>query len=394
MKRIVTRRKLSTIAFGMTALYLLNTLATAQVSAYRRSDFVDSLVYRRYADGHIWEISLAPGSNWQQHDLFLSCGPSRGRVAAAANPMGYIRNDGVNDGINAVVYAGTDHNIWELSLQSGNWCPTNLSTSSGSSAPPADPSASPWGYVTAALASGVVYRGSDQRIYQLTRINGVWQSADLFHWTPNSVAPSADPVAYVNGQGHDGVIYIGMDQHVHQFEWIEAGEDSQWLHTDLTASAVAPAAALYTKPTGFVGEQATSEVAYSGADGHIYVLFFSADDPHWFYTDGNPTAPTGSLANSSPVSYRRSDGWYSVVYGGQNHDIWEVYSWDGIHWGLGDVTYTAGGAGWVGPGGPAAYVRWDNYNSIVYTEAFSFYFDELTLYPAGPWQAWQLPYTH
>jgi hypothetical protein len=377
-------------AFSLTALFLLNTPAMAQQSAYKRSDNVNSVVYRGYADSHIWELSLSPGSNWQRNDLFASCNPTRGgRVAAAANPMGYVRYDKIN----AVVYAGTDQNIYELALQSGKWCPGNLSTNHTPAAPAADSSASPWGYVTYEKTSAVVYRGSDHKIYQLTLANDGWHWMNLFYWTPSPVPPATDPVAYVTGYYHDAVVYIGTDKHVHQLEWFEDGEDSMWGHIDLTQSAGAPPAAISFRPTGFVS-QGTSEVAYTGVDGHVYVLYWADGQNTWLCLDANANSTTQGLALTSPVSYQRSDGYHSIVYGGNNYDIWELYSMDGIHWGQGDVSATAGGAGWIGPGDPAAYLRSDGYNSIVYTEAFGYYFQELTLSQGGYWQSWSLPYAH
>src|SRR5437763_5969485 len=118
MKRLATRSKLATFALALAVLSLRNTVM-AQVSAYQRSDGVNSVVFRGTADAHIWEYGLAPGNYWQRKDLFIGpCGKFpylRYPVAADSDPMGYVRYDKVN----AVVYAGTDHYIHEQSLRSG-----------------------------------------------------------------------------------------------------------------------------------------------------------------------------------------------------------------------------------------------------------------------------------
>jgi hypothetical protein len=386
MKRLTAITKLPTLVFAGLTILLPNRLAMAQVSAYKRSDLTNSVVFRGNADHHIWELSLTPGSGWQRNDLFQGwfCNWCRGAVTADSNPMGYVRNDNIN----AVVYAGTDHNIYELSRQSGKWYPGNLSTNRSPVAPPAAPSASPWGYVKYEKISAVVYRGSDYKIYELSLANDGWHWQNLFYWTPNPVPPATDPVAYVTGYYKNAVVYVGVDQHVHQLEWSGNDEDG-WQQRDLTQSAGAPLASLSTRPTTFVSSQGTT-VAYTGKDGHICLLYFADGQLNWFYKDPNPNPTTASLALTSPVAYKRYDNYYSIVYGGNNNDLYELASLDAYNWWPYDLSTTAGGTGWIGPGDPAAYVRSDNCNSVMFTQAFSYYIEELTLCPGGSWQSWSL----
>ena len=396
MKRIVIRKELSTLAFALAVLLLRNTPAMAQVSAYQRHDGVNAVVFRGTADNHIWEYSMPPGSNWQRGDLFMGpCGKFPYvvyPVAADSAPMGYVRADKVN----AVVYAGTDHYIHEQSLSPGRWCPDNLSTHQNPAAPPAAPSAKPWGYVTYENTSAVVYRGSDGHIYQIERTSSGWQWSDLFHNQPATPA-ATDPIGYVTVDYHDAAVFIGTDQHVHQRErTIVDGVDIVWAETDLTQSArtynpSVPLAAPGTKPTAFVNSQG-SNVAYTGTDGHIHLLM-QADSQNWYPLDLTPNAPQESLACSSPFEYRRSDSYYDIVYAGCSTGsyIYELASMDGMNWACYNLDAAAGGGAWAN-GDPVAYVRYDNYNSVVYPEAFDTYIDELTYYPGGYWQFWTLTY--
>jgi hypothetical protein len=396
MKRIVTRRKLSTLAFALAVLLLRNTPAMAQVSAYQRHDGVNAVVFRGTADSHIWEYSMAPGNYWQRNDLFMGpCGKFPYvvyPVAADSAPMGYVRADKVN----AVVYAGADHYIHEQSLGSGHWCPDNLSTHQNPAAPPAAPSAKPWGYITYENTSAVVYRGSDGHIYQIERTSPGWQWSDLFHNQPATPA-ATDPIGYVTVDYHDAAVFIGTDQHVHQRErTIVDGVDIVWAETDLTQSArtynpSVPLAAPGTKPTAFVNSQG-SNVAYTGTDGHIHLLM-QADSQAWYPLDLTPNAPQESLACSSPFEYRRSDNYYDIVYAGCSTGsyIYELASMDGISWACYNLDAAAGGGAWAN-GDPVAYVRSDYYNSVVYPEAFDTYIDELTYYSGGYWQFWSLTY--
>lgn len=402
----VTRRTLSTLGFVLAVLILPNTPAMGQVSAYVRSDGVNAVVFRGSSNSDIWEYSLVPGTNWQRGDLFMGpCGRFpfyKYPVAADSDPMGYVRHDGVN----AVVYTGTDHYIHEQSLWSGRWCPDNLSTYQNVPAPPAAPSAKPWAYKTGdntGNTSAVLYRGQDPytgqytRIYQLELTGGTWQLQDVFANEPATPAAS-DPVSY-NGSQVTRAVFIGTNGHVYQRERTFDPEGAPYWHsTDLTDDAnkrmliTVPLAAQGTKPTAFINQQG-SNVAFTGTDGHVYLLM-QAESETWYPLDLTPNAPPEYQACSSPFEYKRSDQLYVVIYSGCSTSsyIYELASSDGWNWPWwSNLDAAAGGGAWA-HGDPVAYVRSDGTNSVVYPEAFSTWIAELTYQPGGYWQFWSLTY--
>ena len=94
----------------------------AEQAAYRRSDNVNSVVYRGL-DNHIHELYL-PGGAWGTGDL----SKLTGATDAAGAPAGYVRWDNVN----SVVYRGSDNHIHELYLpRGGGWGTADLSKLTG-----------------------------------------------------------------------------------------------------------------------------------------------------------------------------------------------------------------------------------------------------------------------
>src|SRR6266496_5384770 len=94
-------------------------MAASDVAAYRRSDDVNSVVFRGF-DNSIYELFFILGaSQWQLADLTGLAGAS---VGAAGHPACYVRSDRIN----SVVYRGIDGHIYELFL-AGAWRLNDLS---------------------------------------------------------------------------------------------------------------------------------------------------------------------------------------------------------------------------------------------------------------------------
>lgn len=350
--------------------------ANSPAKGYVRSDRVNAVVYRG-ADNHIHELSLSNG--WHDGDLFAwTVNP----VPAASAPAAYIRSDGFN----SVVFTGSDQFIYELSLQSGCWCLGNLSTYHGlqNAAPLASPQATPAAYRRSDGYNSVVYRGYDSHIYELYLGTDGWDiGGDLLSWTVNPVTAETDPFAYVRADNVNAVVYVGWDYHIHELRL--AGT---WQDTDLSARTSAPPASIVLKPAAYIRYDGASSVVYTGTDGHVNEL--SLSNGVWSWSDLSAQAGIYPAA-SSPAAYRRSDLYNSVVYRGYGNHIYELYRYfTDSTWHIGDLSSAArdanGNTGNTPPSNsaPAAYVRSDSYNSVVYRGTDN-QMHELSLYPGQVW---------
>jgi hypothetical protein len=144
--------------------------SAGRVRGFVRSDGYTVATYRA-ADGHIWELSMAPGqSNWTgSADL---SGPSV--PVAAGDPVPYVRKDGVN----AIVFRVVDGRVGELALVNGNWRFGDLNQASNG-APLAKDTSTPAGYVRADGATVVAYESTTGNVIELALINGGWVESDL-----------------------------------------------------------------------------------------------------------------------------------------------------------------------------------------------------------------------
>ncbi len=140
-------------------------------SAYVRSDNVSAVVYRG-SDNHIHELSLAlHGAAWEKGDLTALTGAP----AAAWGPVAYRRSDSVN----SVVFVGANHHIYEISLPFDGkaWTVADLTALTGAPAAAASPAV----YVRSDQVNSVVYRATNNQIYELYLPLGApaWKLGDL-----------------------------------------------------------------------------------------------------------------------------------------------------------------------------------------------------------------------
>jgi len=202
------------------------------------------------------------------------------------------------------------------------------------------------------------------------------------------VLATSDPAGYVRGDGLNAVVYIGGDYyHIHELR-LEGG---YWQDTDLSDRTAAQSAAVSATPAAFVSWEGISYVAYTGYDGHVYVLS-KINGNAWQVADLTPGATL--QATSNPAGYRRSDGYGSIVFVRSDGHIYEAARRLPYGWGLYDLSNAASaGNGHPTPPAslatPAAHIRKDNYNSVVYTGVDNNIY-ELTYYPGGAWHWWLL----
>lgn len=219
------------------------------------------------------EILLFRGSDGNVRSLYWSTGAvghddlsgTAGSPKAAGEPVGYYKPDA---DVHTVVYRTGDghlHTLWWAGVEPVKY---DGDYTAHASAPPAagDPSA----FVDADGVNIVVFRGSDGHIRDLYWSSGPVQHEDLsgFAGTPQA---AGDPFGYFTP--HDNthqVVYPAVDGHVYELYWQGAAPVTGW---DLSAPSGAPApagnlAAYYSAGTH------TKHVMYRSANGDLHEIWW------------------------------------------------------------------------------------------------------------------------
>ena len=297
-----------------------------QPMAYRRSDGVSMVVYRG-TDDHIHSLYLdllRQGNDWQEVWHWADLSAITGSPAAASDPTGYVRSDGIS----TVVYTGSDGHIHDLRLET-DWIWADLTAIAGA---PAASGGRPIAHVRGDGINTIVYKAaSDGHICEL-RLDDGWKWADLTALS-GAPPPMSDLSAYVRSDGISTINYAGWDGHVHDIRL-----ETDWIWTDLTAISGAPGTGY--RPYGYVRSDGINAIVYatSGMDaGHIYELRL---DSGWQYYE--LTSVPNAIRGYGPVGYVRADGISAVVYLGGS--VWHIQDIrlekDGWHWV--DLSYLAG----------------------------------------------------
>jgi hypothetical protein len=207
-------------------------------------------------------------------------------------------------------------------------------------------------FVAAGRTSHVIYRGSDNHLYELRWATGPITQRDLI---PNGPLAQSDPTAYfLATDGTQHVIYRGQDGHVHELWWTGSGPVGQGDLTPHGPSAEGNASAY------FVATDGTQHVIYRSANGHLHELWWAGASP---VGQGDLT-PHGPLAASDPSAYYiDADETQHVIYrsaDGHLHELW----WMGPNpVGQGDITPH----GSVAAGDPSAYfAAADGTQNVIY----------------------------
>ena len=167
------------------------------------------------------------------------------------------------------------------------------------------------GFVAGAGRPQVYYQSGDAHLHELRWDGSQWVHTDLSATAvaasggvPPAVADSPLAVFFVkdaNGQSYPRVHYLGTDNHVHQL-WL----GQRWYHRDLTTSAPgAPNAAPGSPLAGLVKENGGQGLYYLSSDNHVRELRWQ--DPVWSHTDLTATAlnasgPVPAAAPGSPLA--------------------------------------------------------------------------------------------
>jgi hypothetical protein len=300
----------------------------SQPMAYRRSDGVPMVVYRG-TDDHILSLYLEllrQGNDWQEVWHWADLSAITGSPAAASDPTGYVRSDGIS----TVVYTGSDGHIHDLRLETG-WIWADLTAIASA---PAASGGRPIAYVRGDGINTIVYKGVPAQggyIYEL-RLDDGWKWTNLSTLS-GAPLPMSELSAYVRSDGISTINYAGYDGHVHDIRL-----ETDWIWADLTAISGAPGTGY--RPYGYVRSDGINAIVYatSGTDaGHIYELRL---DSGWQYYE--LTSVPNAIRGYRPVGHVRADGIPAVVYvGGSVWHIQEIrLEKDGWHWT--DLSYLAG----------------------------------------------------
>jgi hypothetical protein len=206
------------------------------------------------------------------------------------------------DGINVVVYRANKIHVIEISFD----------PASGTWKPnelPGPPAAGdPVGYVRADNVSAVVYRSSSNHIIELRLGTRGWVPLDL---TDEAGAGNtdSDPSASVRADGTSSVTFIAGGQ---VFE-LTKQPGSKWVvggPWGLATPASPPLAS--GRPYGYTHRDGTYEIVYGATDGRVIALWLSGGW-HWGEPVGGGAAPLIAVG-STPAAYVRTDGLESIVY--------------------------------------------------------------------------------
>ncbi len=291
--------------------------AGAKVSAYRRSDNADAVVYRSGDDNAIVQLKRT-ANGWLWATLPDGAGTPTG------SPVGMVRADGVN----AVYFNTLSGHVRELSLRSnGEWEAIDLTDETGAPLASGDVSA----YRRSDGYTSVLYRTATGAIVELfMRPGDPWGQATLSN-TVNGQAPAAAsrPHGYVHADGYNALVYRSTDDRLVEL-WL-AGDG--WHHFILP-SATNP----HGDPFAYVRADAKEAVVSRRASGHLMQTLNGSNG--WVWSDlsdiGNP-----NLYNA-PTAYLRNDGYNSVVYEDSYlDDVIEVFLRKGMtNWGYGNLSGT------------------------------------------------------
>jgi hypothetical protein len=292
------------------------------------------MVVYRGADDHIHSLYLElrrQGNSWQEVWHWADLSDITGSPAAATDPYGYVRSDGIS----TVVYTGSDGHIHDLRLE-GSWIWADLTAISG--APAA--ASRPFAYARGDGINAIVYKAaSDGHICEL-RLDGGWKWADLTALS-GAPLPYLDLSAYVRGDGISTVVYAGSDYHIHELR-LAGG----WIWADLTAISGAPGDP--RRPLGYVRSDGINAIVYAHYGALPGAVVELRLDNGWQYYE--LTSVPNAVRGVMPVGYVRADGISTVVYVGLDQHIHEIRLQTAWHWA--DLTYLAGAPASWGPPWP------------------------------------------
>jgi hypothetical protein len=214
-------------------------------------------------DAHLHELYMPAGQSWQHVDLTaLTNAPLPGSHCM----VGY---EWIERCSKQLVYVGRDGHLHELYLKvGGNWEHADLTILTNAPRTTDVMVGYEW---RDGRCQQIALVSEDGHIHELYMAAGQpWQHADLSALTG---APAATNIltGYSWDSGHSKQIaYVGRDGYIHEI-YVEAGKT--WQHVDLTHLAQAPVTQI-TSITGYAWSAGDAkQVAYVGNDGNVRELW-------------------------------------------------------------------------------------------------------------------------
>ncbi|HXU61245.1 MAG TPA: trypsin-like serine protease [Polyangia bacterium] len=299
----------------------------SQIASYVRTDGVNAVVLLG-GDSNVWELALTSG--WGGFNMTGSLGLP---LSAGGAPTAYVRSDNAS----AVVYVGSNQHVYEMRLPSGgsSWVATDLSAAAGF---PVSPVLTATGYVRADGLDAVVYAGTNSHIIELSRNGSQWSSTDLTAGTGAPLAAGV-PRPYTRADGYSAVVYRTTGSHVQEI-FLAAG-GAAWGIADLTAASGCVNDS--SEPAPFVRIDNTNEVLFLASNQHVYELGL-APGAGWACHDltsisGAPTATTvpNGFVGADRVNY--------ITFSASTGHIWRLDNNAATPsaWGKQDLTALVGG---------------------------------------------------
>jgi hypothetical protein len=300
---------------------------------------VDNLNHVVYAgsDHHIYELVLAELA-WRWLDLTALTGAPLG-----TSPFGYARSDQVS----SVVYRSDGQEIIELfMLLGGGWGYGDLTAISGAERN----AGAPVGYVRRDRVNAVVYQDTAGGSVHEIALTGNWGHLDLFSLTGAPRSPGK-PFAFVRSDGVDSLLY-GPDKDRLSYELAHAYGGWSW--TSLGKNVVDGSA--------YLRDNITTLLYRNPTDQHLYESVL--DNGDWA-PPADLTAITGAPAIlGRPYGVVREDGIRSIIFRGSDDHLQELALLGGGWQYTADLTVVTGCQPLQGDGVP--YLRSDGATAIVF----------------------------
>ncbi|HVV53607.1 MAG TPA: family 43 glycosylhydrolase [Polyangia bacterium] len=353
-------------------------------AAYQRSDANNAVVFGDSND-HVKELSMPVGGNWYLGELSGPLG-----APTTAGPVSvFVQYDGTN----TVTYRTPANHIELFSLPKGSstWTAQDVSVNATGCPPLASgvlAAGPPSGYTRSDRTSAIVYRGTDNHVYELSHPYGssCWQIGDL-NGVAGSVTAGLEPMGFVRADGDDSVVYTDASGDLREFA-LPLGSNTWTNESIMTPPAgwtTPPAAS--GSPRGYVRSDGASAVVYRSAGGHIWeisrVSGESPSSPTW-YAGELTTIPDAPLTVSDPMPYIRADGQSTVVYTAGDGKIYELaLPYGATSWSSNTISVSGTP---TAVDGPMGYTRGDNNSAVVFhDEQGDVWQLELTI---EPWVQW------
>jgi hypothetical protein len=234
----------------------------------------------------------------------------------------------------------------------------------------------------------VVYRGTDQNIYELACVDGKWHCANLLAvaiWNVSgfprepALAAQSDPTAFVitiDETGVAQVVYGSLDGNVYRLSLFPFNfyiDGWAWNNLSTNDGNSPPATPAAGRPLGYVTGDGLSRVVYRGPDNFIYELSnpnVPRTNPNDLWECSNlstndKSAPPAPAAAGDPFAYVTSGGVPRVIYRGTNGHIYELHPEP--FWRCNDLSDISGAP--PAAGDPFGYQTNDGIARVIYRDA-------------------------